>query len=360
MPYTSTTTEQRWERQAATLSTRLVQYLSVNDEGDITRQRTTATRTGAATPDQDVITDTTFATGGTNLRLPARVTQTAPDGTVICASVTYYDGDAYVGLPEGQATVGLQTRIEDAAVTDAFLAQIWPGSPPDMTAYGYHRLSGDTANWWMTRRAHQRGSNATGPLLSTKGSLGAIQTVQIDSAGQRAIAVTDAVGNMLTATIDPRSAQTASVTDPNKATTTDVFDPLGRVIATIGPLDSVALPTTTFTYAADAVSTVTAHARVTHGEAAVQTAISFLNGSGATLGQAMPSATAGNWVINTGIARNARGMVTHAYLPYEVTGPAWQPAPAWHRCDQLRLRRARTCRPENPRRRPGRVHAPRR
>jgi hypothetical protein len=67
------------------LSLRVIQYLDITDEGDITQQRTTANRAGIATPDQDVITLTTYTTGGKNLRLPAPVTQTLPDGTVIGA-----------------------------------------------------------------------------------------------------------------------------------------------------------------------------------------------------------------------------------------------------------------------------------
>ncbi|MGA2736451.1 MAG: toxin TcdB middle/N-terminal domain-containing protein [Bryobacteraceae bacterium] len=328
LPYTTNTTEERWERQATVLSTRVIQYLAITDEGDITQQRTTATRTGMSTPDQDVITLTTYATGGRNIRMPARVTQTAADGTVIGANITYYDGDPYVGLPEGQATAGLETRIEDLVFTAAFVTQIWGASPPDLTAYGYHQLTGDTTNWWMTRRAQQRGSTATGPLLSTKGPLGAIQTVQLDSAGQRAIAVTDAMGNVVSATINARVWQTESVTDQNNLTTTDVFDALGRVTATIHPLDTAALPFATFEFSVGAISTVTGSARINHGQPEVVTSISFINGLGASLGKANASLTPGQWVVTQSVARNRRGMVTQTYLPYQITGTAWQAAPA--------------------------------
>ena len=80
VPYATTSTEQRWERQDAMLSTRLIEYLAVNEEGDVTLQRTRAQRSGTATPDQDVTTKTTFATGGKNLRVPARTTQTGRTG----------------------------------------------------------------------------------------------------------------------------------------------------------------------------------------------------------------------------------------------------------------------------------------
>ena len=328
VPYTTNTTEERWERQPTMLSQRVIQYLEVDQEGNVTKQRTTATRTGLTTPDQDVITTTTFATGGKNIQLPARATQTLADGTVIGANVTYYDGDPYVGLPEGQATLGLETRIEELAFDNGFVTQMWGSTPPDLTAYGYHRLAGDTTNWWITRRSQQRGSTATGPLLSTKGSLGAVQTVQLDSTGQHAVAVTDAVGNQLTATINPRVWQTNSLTDQNKLTTTDVFDALGRVTATIQPGDTAALPYAAFDYSAGPVSTVTAAARVAHGQPGTLTSISFIDGTGNALGKASPSTAAGQWVISNALARNKRGMVTAAYGPYQVTGTAWQAPPA--------------------------------
>jgi hypothetical protein len=119
VPYTVSTTEQRWERQAAPISTRVVSYGVIDEEGDLTSQRTTATSAGAAAPDQDIITFITYATGGKNLRLPARVTQMTADGSVIGANVTYYDGDPYIGLPEGQTSSGLETRIEDLVFTTA-------------------------------------------------------------------------------------------------------------------------------------------------------------------------------------------------------------------------------------------------
>ena len=329
VPYCATSTEQRWERQTAPVSARTVSYLTVSDEGDITVQRTQAQRTGIATADQDVTTTTTLATGGTNLRLPARVTQTAPDGTVISATVAYYDGDAFTGLPEGQATAGLLTRIENLAFEDAFVTSVWGTNPPDLTQYGYHRLPGDTTGWWKTRQAYQRTASAggAGATLATKGPLGGVQTLTYDPAGQRVVAVTDAAGNTVTATTDPRVFQTASVTDANGHTTTDVFDALGRVIATIGPLDSAALPAATFSYTADAVSVVQTASRVTHGAADVVQTTAWLDGSGQVLGKATPGAAAGQWTISGATTRNGRGATTAGYLPYTVTGTGTGPGP---------------------------------
>jgi RHS repeat-associated protein len=327
VPYLSTSTEQRWERQATMVSSRVLQFLEISPEGDVTKQRTTATRAGVATPDQDVITTMTFTIGGKNIRLPVRVTQAAADGTVLGATVTYYDGDAYVGLPEGRATLGLQTRIEDLAFDDAFVASIWGNSPPDLTQYGYHRQDGDSTGWWMTRRSHERSTNAAGPMLLSKGPLGDVQTVQLESTCQRTVSVVDPMGNKMTSTTNPRVFQTESITDANNLTTSDVFDALGRVVATVSPLDTAALPTATFSFAIGAVSTITANSRIAHGQPEMLQAITYLDGAGNTMGQAMPNSVAGNWIIAGATAKNMRGMVTQSFQPYEVNGSGWQAPP---------------------------------
>jgi RHS repeat-associated protein len=327
VPYTTSSTEQRWERQDTIVSSRVIQYLAVNSEGDVTQQRTQAQRTGVATPDQDAATTTTFATGGKNLHLPARITQTAANGSVISATVNFYDGDAFQGLPEGQATLGLISRIEDLAFTNDFVTAIWGSTPLDFTAYGYHRLPGDNTGWWRTRRSHQRTTSASGPMLSTKGPLGGVQSLQFDSAGQRVVGVTDAAGNVLSATVDARVWQTASLTDANGHTSSDQFDALGRVVATIGAMDTAAAPGATFAYSVGPISTVNAAARVNHGAAEVVPATTWIDGSGRVLGKATPAATVNQWIVSSAAVRNVRGLTSISYLPYLISTLAWQAAP---------------------------------
>jgi RHS repeat-associated protein len=327
VPYMTSTAEQRWERHASPVSARLTEILAINDEGDVTLQRTRATRAGIASADQDVTTAATFATGGHNLRLPARITQTAPDGTVIAVTVTYYDGGAFVGLPEGQATQGLITRVERRAFDDTFATSIWGSAQPSLTTYGYHRQPGDLTGWWFNDQTFQRNTGSSGPTLSTQNALGGIQRMQYDSAGQRVIAVTDAVGNTVTATVNPRIWQTQSVTDPNGHTVTDSFDPLGRVLATVGPLDSDTDPTWSFAYNVGPLCSVVSEARIAHGASAVLAATTWLGGSGQVLGRTTPSAIPGQWIISQAITLNIRNLPIAAYLPYAVASSEWQTPP---------------------------------
>jgi RHS repeat-associated protein len=328
VPYMTNTTEQRWERNDAPVSTRIVDILNVDQYGAILSQRTRAQRSGVATPDQDITTTTTFASGGRNLRLPARVTQTGADGSVVGITVTYYDGPAFTGLPEGQATQGLTTRVEALAFTGEFATAVWGDDPPDLTAYGYHRLPGDDSGWWITRRSLERTTNATGPQLGSKGSLGALQQVQIDASGQFVVAVTDVMGNTISGVPNQRIWQTESLTDANANTTTDVFDALGRVTATIGPLDSQALPACTFSVTTGTVSEISAAARINHGESQTLPASTWLDSSGRSIGRSAPGPSAPQWVMAGAVAYNTRGFQIAAYLPYEVSAGQWQAPPA--------------------------------
>ncbi|MFE9174376.1 toxin TcdB middle/N-terminal domain-containing protein [Streptomyces kebangsaanensis] len=343
VPFCASSTEQRWERHGAPISTRTVSYLEVTDEGDVLVQRTAAVRAGRSTPDQDVTTTTTLATGGANLRLPARVTQTAPDGTIVSAVVYFYDGDPFVGLPEGRASTGYVSRIEDRVLDDAKLADAWGPTRPDLGRYGYHRLAGDPTGWWRVRVAYRRGTDVPGPpspptYLSSRGPLGAEQTLHYDAVGEHVVAVTDAVGNRTVATIDARTGQTATVTDANGRTAGDRFDALGRVVATLGALDRPDVPGRTFTYSVGAISVVESTTRITAGAdttTPTTSTIAWVDGSGRTAGAARPAPDPGVWIVTGVTERNPRGLVTTAYQPYPQTRDAWRQPPTGTRATRL-------------------------
>ena len=50
--------------------------------------------------------------------LPARLTTRTPEGKVVAAELTLYDGTAHDGLAEGVATAGNETARYQLAVTD--------------------------------------------------------------------------------------------------------------------------------------------------------------------------------------------------------------------------------------------------
>ena len=106
-----------------------------------------------------------------------------------------------------------------------------------------------------------------------------------------------------------------------------MFDALGRVTATIGPLDSAALPSATFEYTAGSVSVIEATARVNHGAPDVVATTTWIDGTGRVLGKATPGPTADQWIVSSAAAFSARGPTTSTYLPYAVTGPGWKPPP---------------------------------
>jgi RHS repeat-associated protein len=328
VPFLARTTEERQERTDAPISTRITEFLEVSADGDVTLQRTRAQRPGNAASDQDMSTRTVFASGGTNICLPARITQTAADGSIVSCTITYYDGPDFVGLPERQATHGLVTRIEDLALTDDMVHALWGASPPDLTKFGYHRLPGDATGWWITRRSHARTSSAQGPVLVTRCANGAETRSQLDAAGQRVVSITDALGNGLRASIDPRSAQTQAMTDASGNVTRDAFDALGRVAATFAPGDPPDKPGLTFAYTTGAISRVDARQRVAVGGEEMTRRLTWLDASGNKIGRAKPSAQAGAFIAYDVTRYNTRGQPVSTFVPYVVDGDTWQDPPA--------------------------------
>jgi hypothetical protein len=53
------------------------------------------------------------------------MTQTDENGNALATTITYYDGPAFQGLPEGQIITGAVTRIDDLVLTDALVQTVY-------------------------------------------------------------------------------------------------------------------------------------------------------------------------------------------------------------------------------------------
>ncbi|MBV9582432.1 MAG: VCBS repeat-containing protein, partial [Chloroflexi bacterium] len=331
VPFERQTIEETWERGSAAFATRQVDYVDVDPRGNVTNQRNRVTRAGIATPDQDVTTVTTFASGGTNLvASPVRTTQTDASGTLLSASVTYYDGPAFEGLPEGQISLGAVTRMEDLVLTAQLAQAVYGADQPDWAAQSYHHLGSDTG-WWMTRCSYQRSGGGPGSTtLLARGPRGGVSTTITDSTGQFVRSLTDAVGNTLTATEDQRTSQTAQITDSNGQTTADTFDLLARVATTIGPGDSPALPSVSFDYRTSQLPMrLGTGERIISGQAAVRQTFQYFDGYGRTLSRLTPGEgdVGRGWIVNGASVYNSKGQIASSALPYYVDDPEWAATP---------------------------------
>lgn len=197
----------------------------------------------------------------------AALGNTAAELVLIGHARSYYDGAAFVGLPQGQlGAFGAITRSESLGLTDdilskAYGAQIppyleptgqpaWtPDYPPEFRAllarragYVFHPGSANPAdprgyfvNSRRQRYDFQSGMPGQGLVLET---LDPLHDAAADPSAHRALithdkyamlpaTVTDSVGLVIEAMYDYRVLQAAEVTDPNGNRTVFSFTPLG-------------------------------------------------------------------------------------------------------------------------------------
>jgi RHS repeat-associated protein len=191
---------------------------------------------------------------------------------VIGQAHTFYDGDAFTGLPLGQlGDHGLVTRTETLAFTDAFLEDLYaPGDPqsvsprppyltpgpvtwpqeypaefrtllPDLAGYTGHAsdaVQGSEAGYWIQTARHrydvhpdpaQPGRVPRGLPVESLDPFDASSVISYDAHDLLPIGATDPAGLTTTAVHDPRLLQPTRVTDVNDNTTAVTYTPLGMV-----------------------------------------------------------------------------------------------------------------------------------
>jgi RHS repeat-associated protein len=314
------TIDENHGRTGAPVFTKTIDYLAHDAYGNITSQRLRSGRPGAP-PEQDIATSATFSQNIPDylVSYPARVVQKDSAGNIVSAKVMTYDGPDFVGLPEGQVTTGFTSRIELLVLPDDLATEVYGATLPDFAALGYHRRAGETG-WWTASVSYAR---SAGPpyTLTSRNARGFEATVAYDPSRQFAVKLTDALGHVTNGAPDLRAFTIGSLTDPNGNTTQDRFDALCRVIRTVGPLDSDALPTTSWEYAIAALPmSLTTHFRLTSGDAKTSDQVQYFDGHGRAICSIVPGgATTGGAFISSGHRDyNARGAVSVAYGPFVV------------------------------------------
>jgi len=191
--------------------------------------------------------------------------------TVIGQSITFYDGDAYTGLPYGQlGDYGAAVRTENLVLTDSIVQEAaWPDptdpNPPTMPPYldptgatawtadypaafrtalpslaGYIYRPGDMtfARGYFAASVQRRydfQDNATthrGLVIGTRDAFGQETQIAYDGYALLPVQVTDPSGMIVTAEYDYRVLQPRLVTDPNGNRTMATFTPLSLLAST--------------------------------------------------------------------------------------------------------------------------------
>src|SRR5579872_1899359 len=87
------------------------------------------------------------------IKLPVRMELRDGGGIPFAVKITYYDGPAFVGLPEGQAERGLVSRVQELKLLESRLPADYVGGR-DFSALGYELLgAGDTRGYYATTLA---------------------------------------------------------------------------------------------------------------------------------------------------------------------------------------------------------------
>lgn len=280
------------------------------------------------------------------VKLPVRFELRDADGVPFAVRITYYDGDPFNSLPEGQADRGLVARVQELRLLDAKIPAHYIG-PRDLSTLGYrHVNAGDTSGWYATTMSVRR--DGMGNIVEQKDALDTSLTIAYDADGIFPVTAVDPLGRSTTAVFDPRSGEPESVAYADGRTVRFEHDAVGRLTASfetddagaeqlvkcyVLDLDSLPISVTT-------VSPLTAGR--TPGEFTLETDFEAIDsaivsrvhydGSGSPALQISSAPDAPDGTRRFATAKrsvlNARGLVSAEFAPQFVADLSYFPAPA--------------------------------
>ena len=235
--------------------------------------------------------------------LPAVTTVRDHDGAVVRRSWYYYDGHSD---PQTTPWPGLLTKKVD-----------WAGDGPDdvdpETRYGYDAYGN------LSTTTDARGNSTT---ISYDPDYHLFPLVTTNALGQRVVNRYYGINGVALddGTYHGLWGQLRQTIDPNDQTGTRIYDALGRVTSSIGPLDSVAFPSSITEYAiAPPYVRVTSRQRVRHGEPATIDAVQISDALGRVVQTKTRAAQSGQYVLSGQTQYNSRGLPERQYLPRFVS-----------------------------------------
>ena len=232
------------ERNEQTLTpSQLVTELTYDLFGNVTLERTFSAAAGEVLRlEKETVNEYINDTENWILGLPTRQTKRSGRGRLEDIRM-YYDN-----LPYGKSSLGLQSKQEKFAFTDALLDATYKGVElPTLPSLGYHKVEaqGD-AEYWFT--VNETLCNARGDLIRSTDPLGKHTLIEYDSSGLYPIRISNPAGHIFQATYDERLGAISSLTDPNRQITRYRYTPLGRLHKEVKPGDSMTLPTLAYDY----------------------------------------------------------------------------------------------------------------
>ena len=164
------------------------------------------------------------------VKLPVRSELRDGAGEPWSVQIRHYDGAPFVGLPEGQATRGLPTRVRDLRLLESRIPASYIGDR-NFAALGYELMgAGDVRGWYITSMAVSR--DAKGNVIAQHDPAGATLNIVYDADGLYPIKSRDTRGKETKLTFNPRSGEPATVEFPDGRKVRHEYDPIGRLTAT--------------------------------------------------------------------------------------------------------------------------------
>jgi RHS repeat-associated protein len=144
--------------------------------------------------------------------------------------VRYYDGPAFVGLNEGEATQGLVTRMQELRLLESRLPADYIGSR-NLASLGYELAgSGDTRGWYANTMSVRR--DGFGNIAEQRDPMAIPLLIEYDAEGVFPVRTTDSRGKQIEFTFSVRSGEPLETRFADGRVVRNEFDAIGRLVAT--------------------------------------------------------------------------------------------------------------------------------
>ncbi|WP_298795489.1 SpvB/TcaC N-terminal domain-containing protein [uncultured Pseudonocardia sp.] len=280
------------------------------------------------------------------VKLPVRMELRDGTGVPFAVKIHHYDGPAFAGLAEGDATHGLLTRVSELRLLEAKLPAGYVGAR-DFAGLGLALTgAGDLRGYYATTIAH--GRDTRGNVVAYRDPTGNVASVDFDADGVHPVRSVDANGAETTLEFAPHAGEPARVQAPDGRRLRYEHDPLGRLVAAYEDddtgteqlvkcwaIDVDAVPTSITSYAPRAAGSTRAELVAADSEAltGVSVARVYLDGGGREALQVTRAADdpggARRFVRSNHVRLNARGLTASTAAPrlvstlaFDAAGPA--------------------------------------
>lgn len=232
-PYVAEIETQEYSLDGTPAKIERTQLLNYDDYGNPGQRRRESLIAGTP-PEEWIRTEEryTFTQSVTNwlVKLPVRLELRDGEGIPFAVKVNYYDGLAFLGLPEGEVTHGLIARVQELKLLASRLPDDYVGDR-DLSHLGYDFTgTDDVQGYYATTQAVRR--DAYGNVIEQQDPLGQPLKIAFDADGVYPITTTDVRNRVTRLTFNPKAGEPAQTIFPDGRIIRNEYDPIGRLAAT--------------------------------------------------------------------------------------------------------------------------------